>query len=239
MSEWKLKRFWSDVSIKPEADGYSVVLDGRVVKTPAKATLVLPNEALAQKVADEWAAVKEEIKPADMPYTRSANAALDKVAVQHAEVAGLIAAYAETDLLCYRADSPAELQARQAEAWGVPIKWADETHGMPFRIATGVMPVSQPEETLQRALEISQKMDSFALTGFHDLVSLTGSFVLGLMAAEGHGVPENLWNISRIDETWQVEQWGVDDEAAELAETKRTQFLHAYNFFHLSAAGKS
>lgn len=234
MSEWKLKRFWSDVSVKPEAGGYAVALDGRIVKTPAKATLIVPNEALAARVAEEWAAVETEIKPEKMPYTRSANAALDKVAVQHAEVAALIAAYAETDLLCYRADSPFELQKRQAAAWDGPLNWARERFSLTLQAANGVMPVSQAEASMQRAHELTRVMSPFALTAFHDLVSMTGSFVLGLMATERRDSPKNLWNTSRIDETWQEEQWGVDDEAAEMAAIKMAQFEHAYAFYHTS-----
>ncbi|WP_439109666.1 ATP12 family chaperone protein [Lentibacter sp.] len=234
MSEWKLKRFWSDVATQPEADGFAVALDGRIVKTPAKATLVLPNETLAAHVADEWRAVEVEIKPEAMPFTRSANAALDKVAVQHEEVAGLIAAYAETDLLCYRADSPVELQKRQAEAWDAPLAWVRDTHGLHLEVATGVMPVSQSEASLQKAQALSMGMSAFALTAFHDLVSLSGSFVLGLMAAQNCDTPENLWNISRIDENWQQELWGVDDEAAEMAALKKAQFEHAYAFYQAS-----
>jgi chaperone required for assembly of F1-ATPase len=237
MSEWKLKRFWKEVATQPEAGGYAVVLDGRAVKTPAKTALVLPNETLAEKVAEEWRAVTEEIDPRQMPYTRSANAALDKVAQQHAEVAGLIAAYAETDLLCYRADSPQALARRQAQAWDDKLRWAHETYALVLKVSTGVMPVAQDAASLSRALELCKAMSPFALTAFHDLVSLSGSFVLGLRAVAGVDAPENLWNTSRIDETWQEEQWGVDEEAAEMAALKKSQFAHAYAFYHASVAG--
>lgn len=232
MSEWKMKRFWSDVTPKAVETGVAIVLDGRLVKTPAKAALIVPNAVLAERVAQEWRAVDGEIDPSKMPYTRSANAALDKVAVQHGEVAGLIAAYAETDLLCYRADSPVELQARQAAAWDGPLAWARDRFGLQLGVANGVMPVAQAEESLARARAITEAMSAFALTAFHDLVSLSGSFVLGLRASEACDTAENLWNVSRIDETWQEEQWGVDEEASEMAALKMAQFRHAYDFYH-------
>ena len=232
MSEWKMKRFWSDVTPKAVEAGYAIELDGRTVKTPAKAALIVPNAVLAERVAQEWRAVDSEIDPSKMPYTRSANAALDKVAVQHGEVAALIAAYAETDLLCYRAESPVELQERQAAAWDGPLEWARDSFGLQLGVASGVMPVAQAEESLARALAITQEMGPFALTAFHDLVSLSGSFVLGLRASEGCDSAENLWNVSRIDETWQEEQWGVDEEASDMALIKMAQFRHAYDFYH-------
>ena len=232
MSEWKMKRFWSDVTPKPVEAGFSIELDGRGVKTPAKTALIVPNAVLAERVAQEWRAVEAEIDPSKMPYTRSANAAIDKVAVQHSEVAGLIADYAGTDLLCYRAESPIELQERQAAAWDDALDWARERFGLELSIATGVMPVKQADESLARARELCEAMSAFSLTAFHDLVSMSGSFVLGLRVAEGCDTAENLWNTSRIDETWQEEQWGVDDEASEMAALKMTQFRHAYAFYH-------
>ena len=232
MSEWKMKRFWSEVTPKPVEGGFAIELDGRGVKTPAKTALIVPNAVLAERVAQEWRAVEAEIDPSKMPYTRSANAAIDKVAVQHSEVAGLIADYAGTDLLCYRAESPIELQERQAAAWDGALDWARERFGLELSIATGVMPVRQADASLARALELCEAMSAFSLTAFHDLVSMSGSFVLGLRAAEGCDTAEKLWNTSRIDETWQEEQRGVDDEASEMAALKMTQFRHAYAFYH-------
>jgi len=114
------------------------------------------------------------------------------------------------------------------------LAWVRDTPGLHLEVATGVMPVSQSEASLQKAQALSMVMSAFALTAFHDLVSLSGSFVLGLMAAQNCDTPENLWNISRIDENWQQELWGVDDEAAEMAALKKAQFEHAYAFYQAS-----
>lgn len=231
MSEWAIKRFWKSADIRDISEGFSVALDGRPVKTPAKNQLVVPTEKLARRIAEEWQAVDEKIDPMAMPFTRSANAAIDKVAVQQDEVAEMVAGYAETDLLCYRADSPEALVRRQAEAWDGYLDWAARAKGLKLTVASGVMPVSQKPETLAAARAHTARLSPFELTAFHDLVSLTGSFILGLAATEAAESPEKIWNISRIDEAWQEEQWGVDDEASHTAELKRGQFQHACSFF--------
>ena len=124
MSEWAMKRFWTAVSVSPEGEGFAVKLDNRSVKTPAKRALVLPTQAVADCVASEWEAQVETVDPASMPWTRSANAAIDKVATQRAEVIAHLADYAGSDLLCYRAEGPDSLVARQARAWGGLLDWA-------------------------------------------------------------------------------------------------------------------
>lgn len=237
MSEWKARRFWKAAGIAPTQDGFAILLDGRPVKTPAKAPLSVPNRALARAIAAEWDAQEGEIDPRAMPLTRSANAAIDKVAAQHDEVAELIAAYGDSDLLCYRAEGPAGLVGRQAAGWDPVLAWARDTQGLDLKPVTGLIHHPQSAEARARAAVLTREMDAFALTAFHDLVGLSGSFVLGLAAARGLETPETLWALSRIDEDWQEEQWGRDDEAAESAQVKRAAFLHAARF-HALATGQ-
>lgn len=233
MSEWNAKRFWKEASVAPEGQGFTVHLDGRPVKTPAKQALVVPCEPLAQKIAEEWNALEEAIDPARMPFTRSANAAIDKVAVQHGEVAAMIAGYGDSDLLCYRAEFPVELVARQAAHWTPLLDWAREAEGIDLKEITGVVHQPQSATALARISDITTGMSAFELTAFHDLVSLSGSFVLGLAAARQARPIDALWALSRLDETWQEEQWGADEEATALADTKRAAFLHADSLFRL------
>src|SRR6056297_37025 len=127
MSEWALKRFWKETGIGETADGYSVMLDGRVVKTPAKTTLALPTRDMAEVVAAEWDAQEAEVKPGTMPFTRMANAAIDKVRIQHAEVADMLADYGDADLWCYRAERPESLVERQNAEWDPALDWAAAT----------------------------------------------------------------------------------------------------------------
>ena len=234
---WTAKRFWKAAQVQPVAGGFTVSLDGRPVRTPAKAPLVLPTAALARAVAAEWDAQSDVIDPRTMPMTRSANAALDKVAVQFDEVAALVADYGGSDLLCYRAAAPEALVRRQAAAWDPWLAWAGERYGAPLRVTAGVVHVAQSEDSLARLALAVQAMSAFELTALHDLVALSGSLVLGLAVAEGTLGPEAAWEASRIDETWQSEQWGEDEEAAETAATKRADFLHAQRFWTLCQTG--
>lgn len=233
MSEWKAKRFWIKAEAVPEGEGFTVLLDGRKVKTPAKAPLVVPGKALAREIAAEWDAQHEVIDPTAMPLTRFANAAIDKVAAQLEEVADLVAAYGDSDLLCYRAEAPAELVARQAEGWDPVLAWARESQGIDLKTITGVIHQPQSADAQARIAALTHALSAFELAAFHDLVALSGSFVLGLAAIRDLQPPEALWALSRIDETWQEEQWGFDEEAAQTAELKRAAFLHAAKFFTL------
>ncbi len=237
MSSWEMKRFWQDATVQQADGGFAVLLDGRAVKTPAKAALVLPTAALAEAVACEWRAVEEKIEPNLMPYTRSANAAIDKVGEQFDEVAELIAAYADSDLLCYRADSPAELRARQDAAWDALLQWVEREHGLKLDAHSGVMHKAQALQMQELALHLTCELSSFQLTAFHDLVSMSGSFVIGLAAVEGWQSPEGLWEISRIDELWQEELWGKDEEATQTAAIKEAAFIHAAKFYRLTTDG--
>lgn len=233
MSEWKQRRFWTSATAEPEGEGYGIRLDGRPVKTPAKAPLVVPGAALAQAIAAEWEAQGEMINPNAMPLTRIANSAIDKVAVQHAEVAELLAAYGESDLLCYRADGPMELVARQAAAWDPLLGWAADHLSAPLVVGTGIVFIDQPPESLAALRRQVTALDAYDLAPFHDLVALTGSLVIGLAAYHEHAANEYLWDCSRIDETWQAEQWGHDEVAMETAEIKARAFADAALFLKL------
>ncbi|RAP39739.1 ATPase [Rhodovulum viride] len=238
MTEWALKRFWTEAGIGTAEGGYAVLLDGRPVKTPAKMPLVVPTRAMAEAIALEWDAQDAQVAPLTMPVTRAANAAIDKVRVQRAEVAELIAAYGESDLLCHRAESPPALARRQAAAWDPLLAWAAEALGAPLTPTVGVIPMRQPAESLARLRARVAGFDPFELTALHDLVGLSGSLVIGLAAAETVETPERLWDLSRIDETWQEEQWGSDAEAAEAAAARRRDFLQARRFLDLSRASR-
>ena len=232
---WKAKRFWKDVSVTEAEGGFAVMLDTRRVQTPGKQPLVVPTEAMAQAIAAEWAAQDGEIKPLTMPVTRAANSAIERVRPQKPEVAAMLAAYGETDLTCHRAASPAELAARQAAGWDPVLDWAAENLGAPLVPTKGVLPVPQPQASLDALLAHVGALDEFRLTALHDLVTLSGSILLGLAVAHRNLAPETAWSLSRIDEDWQIEQWGADEEAAEAAALKRAQFLQADAFWAMCA----
>ena len=231
MSEWKQKRFWKEAAAVKESGGWAIQLDGRSVKTPAKAGLIVPTQTMAEAIAAEWHAQEDVVDPTSMPFTRSANAAIDKVAIQKAEVADMLAAYGDADLLCYRADSPAVLVDRQNEAWDPYLEWAASHLGARLATRTGIMHESQDPEARRQLSERLHALSEFELAAFHDLVSLSGSLILGFAAAQDLNPVLNVWAASRVDEIWQQEQWGADEEAESVAEIKKTSFFHAKSFF--------
>ncbi|WP_076447407.1 ATP12 family chaperone protein [Roseivivax lentus] len=233
MSAWAMKRFWTEARSEKTEEGWRVLLDDRPIRTPAKAPLIVPHAAFADAIAAEWDKQEEAIDPSVMPVTRSANAAIDKVRHQHAEVADMLAAYGDSDLLCYRAETPADLVARQAAIWDPYLDWAADALAARLQPRTGIMHAAQDPATLARLREKVHAMDAFGLAAFHDLVSLTGSLVLGFAATHGFA-PEPVWAASRLDEDYQAELWGEDEEAAEMAAHKRAAFLDAGRVWRLS-----
>lgn len=232
MSGARRKRFYTSVTVSEHEGGFGVSLDGRAIKTPAKALLSVPTADLAGYIAAEWDAQGDRINPEAMPATRFANAAIDKVRVQFAEVADMLGAYGETDLLCYRAEAPVELTARQAAAWDPLLDWAARRFGVDWQVTTGIMPTPQRPATLTTLRAHLDGFTTFQLTAFHDLVALPGSLVIGLAATENQSPVEDLWRWSRIDEDWQIEQWGHDDEANAQASRRQQSFRDAARFFH-------
>lgn len=234
MSDWKPKRFWKQAQAEACEGGFTVRLDGRPVRTPAKAPLTLPTLAMAKAVALEWDAQEELVDPRTMPVTRGANAAIDKVRTQRAEVIALLSEYGDSDLLCYRAAGPDGLIKRQAEGWDPMLDWAAETLSARLFVGEGVMHVTQSPEVLQRLETEVAAFDDFALAAVHDLISISGSLVLALAITKGAITVEDAWLLSRIDEHWQIEQWGADEEAAVTEATKRDAFLDAARFYRLA-----
>jgi chaperone required for assembly of F1-ATPase len=231
VSGWgRQRRFWRTVSVVEDAAGYAVALDARRCRTPAGAPLVAPSRAAAEAAAAEWAAQGERVDPRAMPVTRALATAIDRVAPAREAVVAEIAAYGGTDLLCYRAPRPAALAARQAAAWDPPLAWARARYGAALVVATGVVHVAQPAESLDRLRAAVAARGVFALTALAELVALGGSLVLGLAVAEGALAPDAAWVASRVDEDWQAEQWGEDAEAADAAARRRAAFADAAAF---------
>ncbi len=233
MSEWKARRFWKNATVEKASGGHGIRLDGRCVKTPLKTEISVPSFALAEAMAAEWQGQDEVIDPLSMPLTRAANATLDKVVPQQAEVAANLADYGGSDLLCYRAAGPDSLVARQAMGWDPMLDWAAETYGARLAVTQGVIPVDQPANAIAALRGRVAVASAWELTALSEFVTLSGSLILGLAALEGAEAPANLWALSRIDEDWQAEQWGEDEEEAERIAIKRAAFLQAAHFLSL------
>ncbi len=234
MSDWKPKRFWKVATATPIDDGFTVLLDARPVRTPAKAALQVPTMAMAQAIAAEWDAQDVVLDPGTMPVTRGANAAIDKVMTQRQEVTELLAEYGDSDLLCYRAAGPEKLIARQAAGWDPVLDWAATTLNARLAVGEGVMHVPQTSQALENLHAELAVFDNFALAAAHDLISISGSLVLALAVTKRRLSADEAWYLSRIDEHWQVEQWGEDDLATASEDAKKAGFMNAAAFYGLS-----
>lgn len=229
-----MKRVYTSVEVVADEASFAVTLDSRPARTPAGRSLSIPNSALAEAVAAEWQAQVDEIRPDAMPLTRLAGAAIDLVTGRRAQVVAEIAAYAASDLLCHRADAPAELVARQDAAWQPLIDWLAERYGARLGITRGVLPCEQPKEALAILGDAVAEYDDIALTGLHALTNACGSLVLALAVADGRIDDETAWRLSRIDEAFQAETWGEVAEAAQAGVRLHNDVRAAARFFALS-----
>lgn len=209
-----MKRVYKQVTTRPAAGGWSIALDGRPMRTPGKNDLVVPTEALAAAIAEEWDAQQTEIRPATMPLTRLAATAIDRTAVQRDRVVAETADYAGTDLVCYRADHPPALAARQHAAWQPLIDWAALRYDAALAVTSGVIPTPQSPATLKAFARAVAALDDFRLTALHTLTAACGSLVVALALLEGRLDAETAFAVSQLDETFQIEAWGEDAEAA-------------------------
>ncbi len=219
-----MRRFWKAVTV---ADG-TILLDGKLVRTPGRMTLQLPTARLAEAVADEWRVVGDEIKPHEMKLTGLANAA-----VERAPTVQTLAIYGETDLLCYRAETPPELAAREAEVWDPLLDWARKRFDIAFTVTSGIVHVSQPAETVKRLGTAVAAYDDFHRTALSPLVTIGGSLVVALMLAESAITPDAAFDACHLDELWQAELWGEDWMATEARAARRDDFLSAARFLAL------
>ena len=209
-----LSRFYQNVSVAPVAGGFALQLDGRGARTPAKKALVFPTQALAELAAREWAGQGAAIDPANMPVTRIANSAIDGVAAALKETRAELAAYAETDLLYYRAGTPEKLVEAQARAFDPVLDRGHEIFGVRFILAEGIIHIRQPERSLSAIRAALGAVDEpFALAALHVMTTLTGSVLLALGVARGDLSAAEAWRIAHVDEDFQISQWGEDDEA--------------------------
>ena len=231
-----MKRFYQQTGIVPTASGYGVALDGKPIKTPAKQPLVIPNAALAGAIAAEWEAQQGEIRPAQMPLTRLASTAIDRVTPQRELIVQQIADYAGTDLVCYRAVHPPALAMRQHAVWQPLADWAALRYDAPLEIAAGVVPKPQPEASLRAFAAAVAEQNDFALAALHLVTGACGSLVIALALIEGRLDAAEAYAISQLDESFQIEAWGKDEEQAERRRVLATDIAAAAQFISLLRA---
>ena len=207
------KRFYADAGVGETDGGYTVTLDGKPIKTPSGRTVVVPARSLAEMIAAEWNAQGEFIEPLTMPLTRFANSVVQGVSDNTAAVTEDVAKYFASDLLCYRASHPEGLVAREAEHWDPVLFWAKDALGARFILAEGVIHVGQPESAITAARG-ALPSDPWDIAALHVITTLTGSALLALALFHGVIDPDQVWAAAHVDEDWNAEKWGVDEEIA-------------------------
>jgi chaperone required for assembly of F1-ATPase len=228
-----MRRFYQTVAVAEDGPPCALLLDGKPVLTPQRQTVAMPSRALAEALAEEWQSQGAELVPATMPLTRLAQGAIDLVAPDPSRAIGEITAYAGSDLLCYRAESPVALAARQAKGFDPILAWAAGHLGTGFQTVVGVMPQPQPAETLAALSRALEAKDPFRLIALHAITTLTGSAILALALGEGRITPEEAWRAAHIDEDWQISQWGEDAEAMRRRAVQKIEFLAAARLLEL------
>ncbi len=225
-----MKRFWKEAAVVAAADGFGITLDGRPLKTPMKADLVLPNRVLGDAAVIEWQDAGETVDPAAMPITGFANAAIDRVGPERATFIDAIAGYGQSDCFCYRAQDQDELLARQSAIWDPWLAWARTRYGAEFVIVAGIMHQPQPEATLARLRQEIAARNDFELAAIAKLAHLAGSLVAVLAIYEKAGEPQALWDALCLDEDWQAQNWGADEYAIKNRRDREREFLDAARF---------
>ena len=231
-----MKRFWAEASVAPTENGLAVLLDGKPVKLPTGRPLTHPLPAMAAALAAEWQAAGQNFTPDDLPLTRLATTAQERIAPHRAEIARQLAAYGMNDLLCYRASEPA-LAAREAACWQPWLDWASTTLGTNLLATTGITPIDQPRGTQARLISILEALPDDDLAGLGVIVPALGSLILGLAIAAGALTPDAACDAAFLNETWQERSWGTDDEAAARRHAVRADVETSARFIALARGG--
>ena len=231
-----MRRFYTEVGVTEDAEGFSVTLDGKPIKTPIKNSLFMPTKMMAQAVAEEWQAQEESIVPSSMPMTRLVNSVLDRVAPRRAEIIMELVAYGHTDLVCYRADEPDELVVLQSQTWDPYLEWLKTELDVDLAITTGVLPLVQSDIAIARLTEELEKLDDFALTAFHAFVAGFGSIVLALAAVREFSSFDDCWQASVLDQTFQENKWGTDPEVVENRNRLKQDLMTSVDLWHSAKA---
>jgi chaperone required for assembly of F1-ATPase len=232
-----MKRFYKDVSLAPiEPGGFEIHLDDNPVRTPLRNPLQIPGKKLAAAISDEWAAQKEKIDVETMPFTRIAATAVDRVRGDRDGYTDQVAAYAETDLVCYRAPSPAGLVVMQSRSWQPLVEWSKATYGVALKVTEGVLPVQQDREDVARLREALDDHDDFELAALSVATAASGSLVIALAMASGHIDARAAYEACQLDESYQNATWGVDPEAEHRRNTLRADIEASARFLELFRA---
>lgn len=231
-----MKRFWTQATPVLQDGQYQVLLDQRPVKLPSGAALTVPFAPLADGIAQEWSAAGEIFSPHDLPLTQFVCTAQERVALHRPEIIRQLVAYGLNDLLCYRADTPPHLVARQQASWDPWLRWLEATHDIALITTHGLMPVTQLPWTDTKLTALLTPRSAYQLAALGVLVPALGSFVLGLAVADGQLAPEQACEAAMLDELWQAEQWGDDPVNTAKRQAVLAELEHATRFLQLLGA---
>ncbi|MGE0046136.1 MAG: ATP12 family chaperone protein [Hyphomonadaceae bacterium] len=221
------RRFYKEAAVREEGGGFAVALDGRALRTPGKLAFAVPTRALADLVAEEWNAQSERIDPMSMPHTRLANVAIERTPATRSDLVAMTAKYGETDLLCHRADAPAALVARQAEAWDRWIAWSRAELQFTPAVVTGIAAQTNDLSPLERA---AGELDDFRLTALAHGVGLLGSAILGFALVRGALEADAAFEAAHLDDLHQIEAWGADEEAVQRLDRLKSEIAALAQF---------
>jgi chaperone required for assembly of F1-ATPase len=225
-----VKRFYREVTIAPVEHGHRVLLDGRAMRTPARRVLAVPTAGLAEAIAAEWRGQAETIRPEAMPLTRLASTAIDRMPAQRQATIDEVIAYADTDLVCYRAAEPFELVRRQQHAWQPMLEWVSCTYGVKLAATTSILPLAQPAAVRDRLRSAIEDLGDWPLVGLHAATTALGSLVLGLCLLHGRLDADAALAASLLDELFEIERWGSDAEVEHRHRVLRHDVIGAAQF---------
>jgi chaperone required for assembly of F1-ATPase len=225
-----VKRFYREVTIAPAERGHSILLDGRPMRTPARQVLALPTPSLAEAIAAEWRGQVDTIRPEAMPLTRLASTAIDRMPAQRQAAIDEVLAYADTDLVCYRAAEPFELVRRQQHAWQPMLDWVSGAYGVKLAVTTSILPLAQPAAVRDRLRSGLEDLGDWPLVGVHAATTALGSLVLGLCLLHGRLGADAAVAASLVDELFEIERWGSDLEADRRHDVLRRDVTAAAQF---------
>jgi chaperone required for assembly of F1-ATPase len=233
---WIRRRFYRAASIARAPEGFTVTLDDRPIRTPAGTAMVLPTEGLARAIADEWQAQEETILPHTMPLTQLAATAVDRIVPQRDAVLAQVASYASSELLCYRAGDPPDLVRRQEAMWQPLLDWLAEAFGATLRVTAGVVPIAQPTEAIGALRAAADELSDMELTALACVMQSSGSLTVALAMVAGHIDADAAFAISQLEETYEIERWGEDEEASRRRDRIREEIRSAAAFLALARA---
>jgi chaperone required for assembly of F1-ATPase len=230
-----VKRFYETVTVEELADasGFAIALEGRQIKTPAKALMIAPTRLLADGLAEEWQGQRDKIEPKKMPLNQLLNTAIDRVTAERDNIIDELVRYGGSDMLCYRAGHPDDLVVRQAKAWDPYLDWLRDDLGVSMEVTTGIIHVEQPAGGLRKLYDHISDYNIYTLTTLHAITTGLGSLTMGLAFINAHKDFGKIWTDARVDEAYQVEQWGQDEEAEKATVMLHSELLNAVRFHEL------